>query len=133
MWLGGSPILLDIAAVLPLKLQSIEVQEAGNGKKKKAAAAGFFLSFFLCLFSVSSFPPRGTSGGLGVFLVRAAWERRPEGPAYLLSTAMLLYLAVFVLDFWRPNVKIQNRGPKFPPTYNLKPKIKPLPPKFAEW
>ena len=26
-------------------------------------------------------------------LVRAAWERRPEGPAYLLSSVMLLYLA----------------------------------------
>ena len=26
-------------------------------------------------------------------LVRAAWERRPEGPAYLPSTVMLLYLA----------------------------------------
>ena len=26
-------------------------------------------------------------------LVRAAWERRPEGPAYLLSIVMLLYLA----------------------------------------
>ena len=25
--------------------------------------------------------------------VRAAWGRWPEGPAYLLSTAMLLYLA----------------------------------------
>ena len=33
------------------------------------------------LLSVSSFPPRGTRGGLlGAFLVRAAWERRPEGP-----------------------------------------------------
>ena len=32
----------------------------------------------------------------GAFLVRAAWEqweRRPEGPAYLLSTVVLLYLA----------------------------------------
>ena len=29
----------------------------------------------------------------GVSLVRAAWERRPEGPAYPLSTVMLLYLA----------------------------------------
>ena len=26
-------------------------------------------------------------------LVRAAWERRPEGPAYLLPSVMLLYLA----------------------------------------
>ena len=26
-------------------------------------------------------------------LVRAAWERRPEGPAYLLSSVTLLYLA----------------------------------------
>ena len=26
-------------------------------------------------------------------LVRAAWERRPEGPAYLPSNVMLLYLA----------------------------------------
>ena len=31
--------------------------------------------------------------GVGVSLVRAAWERRPEGPAYLLSSVMLLYLA----------------------------------------
>jgi len=30
---------------------------------------------------------------VGVGLVRAAWERRPEGPAYLLPSAMLLYLA----------------------------------------
>ncbi len=30
---------------------------------------------------------------VGAFLVRAAWERRPEGPAYLLSSVMLLYLA----------------------------------------
>ena len=30
---------------------------------------------------------------VGAFLVRAAWERRPEGPAYLLSTVKLLYLA----------------------------------------
>ena len=30
---------------------------------------------------------------VGVSLVRAAWERRPEGPAYLLSFVMLLYLA----------------------------------------
>ena len=30
---------------------------------------------------------------VGVSLVRAAWERRPEGPAYLLSIVMLLYLA----------------------------------------
>ena len=26
---------------------------------------------------------------VGVSLVRAAWERRPEGPAYLLSTVKL--------------------------------------------
>ena len=26
-------------------------------------------------------------------LVRAAWERRPEGPAYLLPSVTLLYLA----------------------------------------
>ena len=26
-------------------------------------------------------------------LVRAAWERRPEGPAYLLSSVMFLYFA----------------------------------------
>ena len=26
-------------------------------------------------------------------LVRAAWERRPEGPTYLLSSVMLLYIA----------------------------------------
>ena len=26
-------------------------------------------------------------------LIRAAWERRPEGPAYLLSDVKLLYLA----------------------------------------
>ena len=31
--------------------------------------------------------------GVGVSLVRAAWERRPEGPAYLLSSVTLLYLA----------------------------------------
>ena len=30
---------------------------------------------------------------VGVCLVRAARERRPEGSAYLLSTVMLLYLA----------------------------------------
>ena len=30
---------------------------------------------------------------VGVSLVRAAWERRPEGPAYLLSSVTLLYLA----------------------------------------
>ena len=30
---------------------------------------------------------------VGVSLVGAAWERRPEGPAYLLPSAMLLYLA----------------------------------------
>ena len=30
---------------------------------------------------------------VGVSLVRAAWERRPEGPAYLLSDVKLLYLA----------------------------------------
>ena len=30
---------------------------------------------------------------VGAFLVRAARERRPEGPAYLLSFVMLLYLA----------------------------------------
>ena len=29
----------------------------------------------------------------GAFLVRTAWERRPEGPAYLLSSVKLLYLA----------------------------------------
>ena len=31
--------------------------------------------------------------GVGAFLVRAAWERRLEGTAYLLSFVMLLYLA----------------------------------------
>ena len=30
---------------------------------------------------------------VGVSLVRAAWERRPEGPAYLLPSVTLLYLA----------------------------------------
>jgi len=70
-------------------------------KKRKKQQQVFF---FLSLFSVSSFPPLVPRGGLGVFLVRAAWERRPEGPAYLLSTAMLLYLAVFIL------------ASKFPPT-----------------
>ena len=30
---------------------------------------------------------------VGVGLVRAAWERRPEGPAYLPPCVMLLYLA----------------------------------------
>ena len=36
---------------------------------------------------------RGYKRRAGVSLVRAAWERRPEGPAYLLPSVMLLYLA----------------------------------------
>ena len=31
-------------------------------------------------------PSLSRPGGLGAWLVRAAWERRPEGPSYLLST-----------------------------------------------
>ena len=32
---------------------------------------------------VSPFPPRQQSGGPGAILVRAVWERWPEGPSYL--------------------------------------------------
>ncbi len=55
---------------------------------------------------MSSFPPRRSSRGLETFLVRAAWERRPEGPSYLLSTVKLNYLAglcVFSSTYFRPS------------------------------
>ena len=49
--------------------------------------------FLFWVLVVSSFPPARYERRVGAFLVRAAWERRPEGPAYLLSILMPLYLA----------------------------------------
>ena len=52
-------------------------------------------------------------------LVRAAWERRPEGPAYLLSSVMLLYRrpVCFILQTLSPLDQWSSGGfPEFPRT-----------------
>ena len=49
---------------------------------------------FVVLAMLQALPPSARyERRVGVSLVRAAWERRPEGPAYLLSSVTLLYLA----------------------------------------
>ena len=49
---------------------------------------------FPSVLSKKALPPSARyERRVGVSLVRAAWERRPEGPAYLLSSVTLLYLA----------------------------------------
>ena len=56
-------------------------------------------------------------------LVRAAWERRPEGPAYLLSSVMLLYLAgqcAFFCTRSPPWISGTRRG-FFPSSYDSGP------------
>ena len=60
---------------------------------------------------------------VGAFLVRAAWERRPEGPAYLLSIVMLLYLAgqcAFFCTRSPPWISGTRRG-FFPSSYDSGP------------
>ncbi len=58
----------------------------------------------------SSLPPSARhERRMGVCLVQAAWERRPEGSSYLLSTVMLRFLAgqcayfrqIYPFDFWQ--------------------------------
>ena len=71
-----------------------KTRKSGNDTGRKPVLIGLSSSSFaLHRWVVRSFPPRQRSGRLGAFLVDAAWERRLEGPAYLLSTMKLLYLA----------------------------------------
>ena len=60
---------------------------------------------------------------VGAFLVHAAWERWPEGPAYLLSFVMLLYLAgqcAFFCTRSPPWISGTRRG-FFPSSYDSGP------------
>ena len=52
-----------------------------------------YFSFFEKVLAEALLPSARYERRAGVSLVRAAWERRPEGPAYLLSSVTLLYLA----------------------------------------
>ena len=56
-------------------------------------------------------PSLRASGGLGAFLVRAARERRPEGPSYLLPT---IFLAGVFLQHTFPPIGIWVFFPKIP-------------------
>ena len=54
-------------------------------------------------------PSLRASGGLGAFLVRAARERRPEGPSYLLPT---IFLAGVFLQHTFPPIGIWVFSPR---------------------
>jgi hypothetical protein len=80
----GFPCIILVAYLCPILRQNFIV----NSSK-----AAFLFRKTPDQQGASSFPPRQQSGGLGASLVRAVWERRPEGPSYLLSTVKLHYLA----------------------------------------
>ena len=67
-----------------------ELRQAVELLAQKASKPKWLLPF--CVKS-KLLPSARASWRVGAFLVHAARERRPEGPAYLLSSVMLLYLA----------------------------------------
>ena len=87
--------LADHHASLTLPLFCLKWRHiVGHDHLAASKSFGHLGAFFPCASPRRhSLPPARYERRVGVSLVRAAWERQPEGPAYLLLSVMLLYLA----------------------------------------